>query len=62
MQVMLHGMGVALLPDYLVEQDLATGRVKPVWGGPVTSLLPGLAGAPTLATTAALWMARSATG
>jgi len=36
MQVALHGMGVALLPDYLVEQDLATGRLVPVWGGPVT--------------------------
>jgi DNA-binding transcriptional LysR family regulator len=27
-QAALHGLGVALLPDYLAEQDLATGRLK----------------------------------
>ncbi|MFD1508219.1 LysR substrate-binding domain-containing protein [Lacimonas salitolerans] len=36
-QAALHGLGVALLPDYLAEQDLATGRLVPVWGGPVES-------------------------
>ncbi|WP_299843830.1 LysR family transcriptional regulator [uncultured Roseovarius sp.] len=33
-QAALHGLGVALLPDYLAEQDLATGRLVPVWGEP----------------------------
>ena len=32
-QAALHGMGVALLPDYLAEQDLATGKLVPIWGG-----------------------------
>ncbi|WP_297772052.1 LysR substrate-binding domain-containing protein [uncultured Roseovarius sp.] len=32
-QAALHGLGVALLPDYLAEQDLATGRLTCVWGG-----------------------------
>ncbi len=36
-QAALHGLGVALLPDYLVEQDLATGRLVRVWGGPTPS-------------------------
>ena len=36
-QAALHGLGVALLPDYLAEQDLATGRLVPVWGGPTES-------------------------
>ncbi|WP_417727661.1 LysR substrate-binding domain-containing protein [Roseovarius sp.] len=31
-QAALHGLGVALLPDYLAEQDLATGRLTSVWG------------------------------
>ena len=31
-QAALHGLGVALLPDYLAEQDLATGRLARVWG------------------------------
>ena len=34
-QAALHGLGVALLPDYLAEQDLATGRLARAWGGPV---------------------------
>ena len=34
-QAALHGLGVALLPDYLAEQDLATGRLVRVWGGPI---------------------------
>lgn len=33
-QAALHGLGVALLPDYLAEQDLATGRLRRAWGGP----------------------------
>ncbi len=32
-QAALHGLGVALLPDYLAEQDLATGRLVRAWGG-----------------------------
>jgi DNA-binding transcriptional LysR family regulator len=31
-QAALHGLGVALLPDYLVEQDLAAGRLVPAFG------------------------------
>lgn len=31
-QAALHGLGVALLPDYLAEQDLATGRLRSAWG------------------------------
>lgn len=38
-QAALHGLGVALLPDYLAEQDLATGRLVRAWGGPTP--LPG---------------------
>lgn len=34
MQAALHGLGVALLPDYLIEEELATGRLVTVWGGP----------------------------
>src|SRR6056297_3866055 len=36
-QAALHGLGVALLPDYLAEQDIATGRLVCAWGGPTTS-------------------------
>lgn len=36
-QAALHGLGVALLPDYLAEQDLAAGRLVPVWGVAVES-------------------------
>ena len=32
-QAALHGLGVALLPDYLAEQDLATGKLVTAWGG-----------------------------
>jgi DNA-binding transcriptional LysR family regulator len=31
-QAVLHGLGVALLPKYLVEQDLATGRMVIAFG------------------------------
>lgn len=34
-QAALHGLGVALMPEYLVEQDLATGRLIPIFGKPV---------------------------
>ncbi|SEP59126.1 LysR family transcriptional regulator [Thalassovita taeanensis] len=37
-QAAIHGLGVALLPDYLVEQDLATGRLVVAYGGPTRSL------------------------
>lgn len=36
-QAALHGLGVALLPQYLAEQDLATGRLVCAWGGPTDS-------------------------
>jgi DNA-binding transcriptional LysR family regulator len=36
-QAALHGLGVALLPDYLAAQDLAAGRLVPAWGGPTPS-------------------------
>lgn len=36
-QAALHGLGVALLPHYLAEQDIATGRLVPAWGGPTDS-------------------------
>lgn len=34
LQAALHGLGVALLPDYLVEQDLASGRLVTAFGSP----------------------------
>ena len=37
-QAALHGLGVALLPDYLVEQDLAKGRLVHAYGGATRSL------------------------
>lgn len=37
-QAALHGLGVALLPDYLVAQDLAAGRLVVAYGGPLRSL------------------------
>ena len=38
-QAALHGLGVALLPDYLAEQDVATGRLVAPFG-PATEM-PG---------------------
>ncbi len=35
MQAALHGLGVALVPDYLVAADVAAGRLVSAWGGPV---------------------------
>jgi LysR family glycine cleavage system transcriptional activator len=36
-QAALHGLGVALLPNYLVEQDLATGRLIVAYGQSIKS-------------------------
>ncbi len=36
-QAALHGLGVALLPEYLAVGDLASGRLVPAWGGPTPS-------------------------
>ena len=37
-QATIHGLGVALLPSYLIEEDLRTGRLVPAWHGPGVSL------------------------
>ncbi|SDX54396.1 DNA-binding transcriptional regulator, LysR family [Ruegeria halocynthiae] len=37
-QATIHGLGVALLPFYLVQDDLRTGRLVSAWGGPRISL------------------------
>ncbi len=37
-QAALHGLGVALLPDFLVQQEIADGRLAVALGGPVQSL------------------------
>jgi LysR family glycine cleavage system transcriptional activator len=34
-QAAVHGLGVALLPTFLIEGDLAAGRLVPAWGGAV---------------------------
>lgn len=36
-QAALHGLGVALLPEYLATGDLEAGRLVPAWGGPTPS-------------------------
>ncbi|MBY6138316.1 LysR family transcriptional regulator [Leisingera daeponensis] len=36
-QAALHGLGVALMPDYLVEQDMATGRLVALHPEPLES-------------------------
>ncbi|WP_293575148.1 LysR family transcriptional regulator [Phaeobacter sp.] len=36
-QAALHGLGVALMPDYLVEQDLATGKLVALHATPTES-------------------------
>ncbi|MGX0878644.1 LysR family glycine cleavage system transcriptional activator [Roseovarius sp. MBR-154] len=38
-QAALHGLGMALLPDYLAEQDLAAGRLCRVWDE--ATMMPG---------------------
>jgi len=37
MQGAIHGLGLALLPLFLIEADLAAGRLVPVFGGPMPS-------------------------
>ncbi|MFD0908624.1 LysR family transcriptional regulator [Ruegeria arenilitoris] len=37
-QAALHGLGVALLPNYLIEQDLATGRLVAACKDPVETM------------------------
>ena len=37
-QAALHGLGVGLVPDYLVADELAEGRLKPALDGPEQSL------------------------
>ncbi|HEY9039123.1 MAG TPA: LysR substrate-binding domain-containing protein [Roseovarius sp.] len=36
-QAALHGLGVALLPEYLAKVDIAAGRLVVAWGGPTPS-------------------------
>ena len=36
-QAAIHGMGVALIPTFLIQRDLAEGRLIPVFGGPVAA-------------------------
>ncbi len=37
-QATIHGLGVGLLPSYLVGDDLRAGRLVPAWRGPRVSL------------------------
>lgn len=37
-QGVIHGLGVALLPVFLIRRDLDEGRLIPVFGGPIKSL------------------------
>lgn len=37
-QAAIHGMGVALIPTFLIQRELAEGRVIPVFGPPVPAL------------------------
>jgi LysR family glycine cleavage system transcriptional activator len=37
-QAAIHGLGLALLPLFLIEADLAAGRLSPIFGGPVPAL------------------------
>lgn len=36
-QAALHGLGVALLPEYLAKRDIAAGRLVIAWGAPTPS-------------------------
>lgn len=37
-QAAIHGLGLALMPVFLIEEDLAAGRLVPAFGGPVPAL------------------------
>ncbi|WP_424434919.1 LysR substrate-binding domain-containing protein [Planktotalea sp.] len=37
-QAAIHGLGVALLPDFIAEQELASGRLITAYGGPTRAL------------------------
>ncbi len=37
-QAVIHGLGAALLPVFLIERELAEGRLVPLRGGPVRAL------------------------
>lgn len=37
-QAAIHGLGTALLPLFLIEADLAAGRLVPAFGGPLRAL------------------------
>lgn len=37
-QAAIHGLGVALLPDFIAEQELASGRLISAYGGATSSL------------------------
>ncbi len=36
-QAAIHGLGIALLPTFLIAQDLSAGRLVPAWGTPTPS-------------------------
>lgn len=36
-QAAIHGLGIALLPSFLLADDLAAGRLVPAWGNPTAS-------------------------
>jgi DNA-binding transcriptional LysR family regulator len=37
-QAAIHGMGAALIPTFLIQRDLAEGRLTPIFGPPVPAL------------------------
>lgn len=37
LQAARHGLGLALVPDYLADEEIAEGRLKPAFGGPAPS-------------------------
>ena len=37
-QAAIHGMGLALVPTFLIRRELAEGRLMPVFGAPVAAL------------------------
>ena len=36
-QAALHGLGLALIPTFLIQRELAEGRLIPVFGGPIAA-------------------------